>query len=51
MVVACIPMVKALANMTEERMKTIMDALFRTFISLLTMNCPQNPASTDTAIR
>lgn len=44
-------MVRALAKMTEERMKTMIDALFKIFTSFLTKNCPQKPANTDTEMR
>lgn len=44
-------MVRALAKMTEERMKTMIDALFKNFTSFLTKNCPQKPAITDTEMR
>lgn len=37
--------------MTPERMNTMIDALPRHVINLLTKNCPQNPAKTDTEVR
>lgn len=45
------PIVKALAKMTAERMKTMTEALFNNSTNFLTKNCPQNPAATDTAMR
>lgn len=46
-----LPMVRALAKMTPERMNTMIDALPRHAINLLTKNCPQKPAKTDTEVR
>lgn len=46
-----IPMVKALAKMTEDRMKTIMEDLLRISTTFLTAHCPQNPANIDTPIK
>lgn len=43
-----LPIVRALAKMTPERMNTMSDALLRIVISFLTRHCPQNPAKTDT---
>lgn len=44
-------MVRALAKMTEERMKTMIDALFKYATIFLTTYCPQNPANIETAIK
>lgn len=44
-------MVRALAKMTPERMKTMSEALLSIVISFLIKNCPQKPARTDTAMR
>ena len=46
-----IPIVRALAKMTPERMNTIIEALFRIDITFLTKYCPQKPAKTDTPIK
>lgn len=46
-----LPIVKALANMTAERIKTMSEALFRTAMSFLMKNCPQKPAKMDTKMR
>ena len=44
-------MVIALANMTPERISTMMEALPRMLTNFLTKNCPKNPASTETDVR
>jgi hypothetical protein len=44
-------MVRALANITPERMNTMTDALPRNATNFLTKNCPQKPAKTDTVMR
>ena len=46
-----LPIVRALAKMTPDRMNTMSEALFRIVIIFLTRNCPQNPAMTDTNVR
>lgn len=46
-----LPIVRALAKITPERMNTIIDALLRIVISFLIKNCPQNPAKIDTNVR
>ena len=46
-----IPIVRALAKMTPDRMNTISEALLRIDISFLTKYCPQKPAKTDTPIK
>lgn len=46
-----VPIVRALANMTAERIKTMSDALFRIAMTFLTKNCPQKPAKMDTDMR
>lgn len=46
-----LPIVKALAKMTAERMKTISEALFSTAMSFLMKSCPQNPAKIETNMR
>lgn len=42
---------RALANITAERMKTMREALLSNMTSFLTKNWPQNPATTETAVR
>lgn len=44
-------MVRALAKITLERMNTMIDCLPRNATNLLTKNCPQKPAKTDTVVR
>lgn len=46
-----LPIVRALANITPERMNTMIEALLRKATSFLIKNCPQKPARTDTAMR
>ena len=45
------PIVRALAHMTPERTKTMMEALLRMATSFLIKNCPQKPARIDTDIK
>lgn len=45
------PIVRALAQMTPERTKTIMEALLRIATSFLIKDCPQKPARIDTEIK
>ena len=44
-------MVRALAKMTEERMKTISEALLSTCTIFLTKHWPQNPANMEMKIK
>ena len=44
-------MVIALAHMTPDRIKTMMEALLRMVTNFLTKYCPQKPANTDTNVR
>lgn len=46
-----LPIVRALAKMTPERMNTMSEALPRILMTFLTKYCPQNPAKTDTPVR
>lgn len=46
-----LPIVKALAKMTPERMKIMREALLRNATSFLTKYCPQKPAISETDIR
>lgn len=45
------PIVRALAQMTPDRTKTMMEALLRIATSFLMKNCPQKPARIDTDIK
>lgn len=42
---------RALANITPDRMNMIIEALLRNATSFLINNCPQKPATTDTDMR
>ena len=46
-----LPIVRALAKMTAERMKTMREARFRNTTIFLTRYCPQKPARSETDIR
>jgi hypothetical protein len=46
-----IPIVRALAKMTDERIKIIRDALLSTCTIFLTKDWPQNPANMEMQIR
>jgi len=46
-----LPIVRALAKMTPDRMNTMIDALPRNATNLLTKNCPQKPAKIETDVR
>lgn len=46
-----LPIVRALAKMTPERMNTMIDALPRNATILLTKNWPQKPAKIETEVR